>query len=98
VQALRDSNGVVVRVSDEQLLEAIRRGGKHGVFAEPAAAAALAGITSGVESKIVGQDDFVVAMMTGTGLKDIRSSIRAGGEPIRIEPNLDAVATALDRD
>lgn len=97
VQALRDSKGEVVCVSDEQLLDAIRLGGKHGIFAEPAAAAALAGVVASVEAKIIGAEDSVLSMMTGTGLKDIRSSIRAGGEPNRIQPNLDDVAALLDR-
>jgi len=97
VQALRASQGVVVCVTDAQILEAIRRGGKHGIFAEPAAAAALAGVIAGVESKLLGAQDSVLTMMTGTGLKDIRSSTRAGGEPIRISPCLDDVAAALDQ-
>ncbi len=97
VQALRESDGVVVCVTDEQLLDAIRLGGKHGIFAEPAAAAALAGIVAGVESKLLGAEDRVLAMMTGTGLKDIRSSTRAGGAPTRIKPSLDEVAVALEQ-
>lgn len=97
VQSLRGSDGVVVCVTDEQLLDAIKLGGKHGVFAEPAGAAALAGITAAIESKIIGPNDRVLAMMTGTGLKDIRSSIRAGGEPIQIKPNLEDVAAGLEQ-
>ncbi len=96
VQSLRGSDGAVVCVTDEQLLDAIRLGGKHGIFAEPAGAAALAGIAVAIESEIIGPNDRVLAMMTGTGLKDIRSSVRAGGEPIPIQPNLEDVAAALE--
>ena len=35
----------------------------------------------------------VLAMITGSGLKDTRSAIRAGGRPIPIEPNVAAVSS-----
>jgi threonine synthase len=97
VNALRDSNGVVMRVSDEQILDAIRLSGKHGVFAEPAAAAALAGVVAALDDKIIKPGEPVLAMITGSGLKDIRSSIRAGGQPFRVQPNLDAIAEVIEQ-
>jgi len=97
VRALRESNGVVVCVTDDQLVDAIRLAGRHGMFVEPAAAAALAGVRAAVDSKNIGHDDRVLALMTGSGLKDIRSSIRAGGAPIHIEPTLEAVTSNLAR-
>jgi threonine synthase len=96
VNALREANGVVVCVSDEQILDAIRLSGKHGVFAEPAAAAALAGVVAALDDKIIKPGESVLAMITGSGLKDIRSSIRAGGQPLRIKPDLEAVAAAIE--
>lgn len=93
VRAMRDSQGVMVGVSDEQIIEAIRLGGRHGVFAEPAAAAALAGVVAAVEDKTIGSADRVLVMVTGSGLKDTRSAIRAGGEPIKIPPDLAAIAS-----
>ncbi len=95
VNALKEANGVVVSVDDEQILEAMRAGGRHGVYAEPAAAAAVAGVASAVGDGIISGDSRVLAMVTGSGLKDTRAAIRAGGEPIKIEPNLDTLATAL---
>ena len=96
VNALRDANGVVVCVSDEQILDAIRLSGKQGVFAEPAAAAALAGVVAALDDKIIKPGESVLAMITGSGLKDIRSSIRAGGQPLRVKPDLAAVAAAIE--
>lgn len=96
VHALHEAEGRVVCVSDEQILAAIRLAGRHGVFAEPAAAAALAGVVEAVDSKIIEPHESVLVMITGSGLKDIRSSIRAGGEPLRIKPDLAAVAAAVD--
>lgn len=94
VRALRQAEGQVILVSDEQIYEAMRLGGRHGVFAEPAAAAALAGVVAAVESKVIGPKERVLAMVTGSGLKDIRSAIQAGGNPFKIEPSLSALAEA----
>ena len=86
MRALREAKGVVTRVSDEAILDAMRLAGAHGVFAEPAAAAAVAGVVSALGDGTIGRDDRVLAMITGSGLKDIHSAIRAGGQPHRIPP------------
>lgn len=95
VQAIREADGVVVTASDEAILEAMRLAGRNGVFAEPAAAAALAAVMSAVDSKIIGANDRVLVMITGSGLKDTKNAIRAGGRPIAIEPSVAAVQQAL---
>jgi threonine synthase len=96
VNALRAADGVVECVSDEQIVEAIRLAGQHGVFAEPAAAASLAGIVAGMDNGTIKPGESVLAMVTGSGLKDIRSSIRAGGQPLRVKPDLSAIATVIE--
>jgi threonine synthase len=65
------------------------------MFAEPAAAAALAGVVSSIESKTIGPHDRVLVMITGSGLKDTKNAIRAAGKPIAIEPNVGAVQDGL---
>ena len=95
VQAIRESDGVVVAASDEAILNAMRLAGRHGMFAEPAAAAALAGIVAAIELKTIGPHDRVLAMITGSGLKDTRSAIRAAGRPISIEPEVAAVGERI---
>ena len=60
----------------------MRLAGRHGVFAEPAAAASLAAVVSAIESKIIGPNERVLVMITGSGLKDTKNAIRAGGKPI----------------
>jgi threonine synthase len=96
VRAVRDADGAIVTASDEAMLAAMRLAGQHGVFAEPAAAAALAGVVSAIESKLIRPQDRVLTMITGSGLKDTRSAIRAAGRPISIEPNVAAVEQALE--
>jgi len=96
VRALRDSSGKVVCIPDEAIIDAIRLAGKHGVFSEPAAAAALAGVVVARESNLIGNGERVLVMSTGSGLKDIRSAVRAGGEPHRIPPELSAVERTVE--
>jgi threonine synthase len=96
VNAIQDSDGVVMTASDEAILEAMRLAGRHGVFAEPAAAASLAAVVSAIESTTIGPHDRVLVMITGSGLKDTKNAIRAGGRPIEIEPTVSAVAENLD--
>ena len=95
VRALRDSHGLLVGVSDDEILEAMRLAGGHGVYAEPAAAAALAGVVSAIDSKTISHNDRVLVMITGSGLKDTRSAIRAGGQAIPVEPEVAAVEKAI---
>lgn len=80
--AVRESGGAFVTVRDAQIQEAVRQSGRlAGVFAEPAAAAAVAGIAEAVRRGIVSRDASVVAMITGSGLKDIAGATRAVGAP-----------------
>ena len=97
VRAIQESGGQITTVSDEQILAAMRLAGQHGVFAEPAAAASVAGIVEAVNDGMITSDAQVVGFITGSGLKDTKSAIRAGGEPIRIQPNLDELEKAMKR-
>jgi threonine synthase len=95
VRAIREADGVLITATDEAILEAMRLAGRHGVFAEPAAAAALAAVVAAIDSKIISPHDRVLVMITGSGLKDTKNAIRAAGKPIAIEPKVEAVADAL---
>jgi threonine synthase len=68
-----------------------------GVFAEPAAAAAYAGLVQAVEQDLVGADDHVVVLSTGSGLKDIKTAMASVGEPAVVAPELEAVKRALGK-
>jgi threonine synthase len=96
VRAIREADGVLITTRDEEILDAMRLAGRHGIFAEPAAAAALAGVVSAINSKIIGPHDRVLVMITGSGLKDTKNAIRAAGGPIPIEPTVSAVQNVLD--
>lgn len=102
VRAVNDSEGAYVTVSDDEILAAIpamARG--SGVFGEPAGAAAYAGLVKGAAMGLVGKDDRVVVLNTGSGLKDVAAArtaaAAAGTEPIPIAATVEALEEALNQ-
>ncbi len=96
VDAVRESGGTMVNVSDEEIADAMRVTGRlAGVFAEPAAAAAVAGLARAAREGILGRAADALAVVTGSGLKDTRSALAAAPSPLDVAPDLDAVAGAL---
>ena len=69
-------------VSDESVFSWQRRMiREEGIYAEPAGAAALAGLASAVDQGLVGPDDKVVCLVTGNGFKDLKSIESSVGDP-----------------
>ena len=88
VLAIQASGGAMINVEDEEILEAMRTTGRlAGIFAEPAAATAVAGVRRAVEEGIIGREASVLAVVTGNGLKDIRSAQSAVTRPFDIAPD-----------
>jgi threonine synthase len=76
--AIRDSGGASVTVSDDAIQEAtVRLGRTEGVFVEPACAAAIAGVEAARDRSIVDRGETVIAVMTGSGLKDTDTARQA---------------------
>ncbi|MDJ0962353.1 MAG: threonine synthase [Acidimicrobiia bacterium] len=101
MNAATQTGGAYLRVTDDEILAAVptlARG--SGVFAEPAGAAAYAGLIKAVDNGLVGADDRVVVLSTGSGLKDVASAMKAVAmaktEPMRIAPSLSALQEALN--
>lgn len=89
MRAIRESHGIVINVSDEEILDAMRLLGRtSGIFAEPAGAAGLAGLKKAVDGNLVSSEASAVCVVTGNGLKDVVNAIRAAGEPTLIEPDI----------
>jgi threonine synthase len=99
LRAVRETAGAFIRVEDDEILAAIPALGRGcGVFAEPAAAAAYAGLVKAVEQGLVKSDDRIVVLATGSGLKDIASAMKAvRNQPVVVEPTLQAVKQAINK-
>lgn len=96
VLAVRESGGIMVNVADDAILDAIRYTGRlAGIFAEPAAATAVAGLRQAVADGIVGRRASAVALVTGNGLKDVQSAHAAAGRPFDIAPDGGAIEDIL---
>jgi threonine synthase len=95
VRAVRDTGGCYIKVSDAEILQAISRLGKVGIFAEPAGATAYAGLVKAVQQRQICPDDPVLVLNTGSGLKDVGAAMKAVIEAPIIEPSLEAVKRVL---
>ena len=96
LMAVRESQGIAVNVSDEEILAAMRLLGRtQGVFGEPAGVTGTAGVKKALELGLLSPDATVVSIVTGNGLKDVQNGIRAAGEPMVVSPDLDALLAAF---
>ncbi len=93
---LRATGGDAIAVSDEAILSAVQSlARERGLFAEPSAAAALAGLEKGLDQGIIDRDEEVVLLITGHGLKDVGTASTLIDVPEPIEADLDAVTHRL---
>ena len=95
VRAARQTGGAYITVSDDEIMAAIPELGQVGVFAEPAGAAAYAGLKKAIRQDIVSGDDAVLVLNTGSGLKDVNAAMASVSPALIIEPTLSAVEKAL---
>lgn len=92
VQDLKASGGLAVSVTDSEILEAMRTLGRtSGIFGEPAGVAALAALIKLLSGGAIRRDERVVILVTGSGLKDVRSALKAVSPPRALECSLEAV-------
>jgi threonine synthase len=98
--AVKETGGAYLTVSDDEILAAIPALARGcGVFAEPAGAAAYAGLLKAIGEGLVSPDERIVVINTGNGLKDVTSAMKAveqvGTRPYNVEPNLDDLKRVL---
>jgi threonine synthase len=90
LRAVRDTNGFVMDVSDDEIAEAKAMIGRDGIGCEPASATTLAALRKLREQGQIDRDAAVVAILTGHALKDtdfiLKSQLR--------EPALQGVCCA----
>jgi threonine synthase len=78
LRAARESGGGMLAVADDAILDAMKRLAREaGVFAEPAGATGFAGLSILTDSGSIAKNERVVVLVTGNGLKDVATAIRA---------------------
>jgi threonine synthase len=97
VRAIKESGGYASTVSDEEILRAQKAMARlEGIFAEPAGAAALAGLKKDLELGVVDKSATIVCVSTGHGLKDPDVAIAQCVRPKVIEASIDALEKLLE--
>ena len=99
LNAVRQTGGAFLAVPDAAILEAMLPLARQAaVFAEPAGAAAFAGLRQALADGLVQPQETVVVIVTGSGLKDVRAAMEVTGGVTVIPPTLEAVREALGKE
>jgi threonine synthase len=97
LQAARESNGFIDAVSDDEILYAYKLvASTEGVFCEPASAASVAGVIKSVKKGLFKGGEVITCTLTGNGLKDPDTVIKASEKPVELPPNLEEIARFLE--
>lgn len=95
IRAARDTGGAYLTVTDDDIIKGISELGAYGIFCEPAGSAAYVGLKKAISTGMIFEDDPVVVINTGNGLKDIRAAMMAVQAAPIIEPNLKSLKKYL---
>jgi threonine synthase len=98
LQALYESNGSAVGVTDDEIFEAVETLGREGLFIEPSGAVTLAGLKRQVLAGVIQADERVVCVLTGSGFKDfdlLASRVKLPERVIGSYDEMEAAAVAL---
>ena len=97
LKAIQESGGFMIDVTDEEILMAMRiLAQRTGVFGEPAGVTSFAGILKLQELNILRGNERIVTIVSGSGLKDIKSAALATGKAAVINPDMGEVRELLD--
>ena len=96
VAARDESGGAIDAVTDAEILDAYSFLARcEGVFAEPASAAAIAGLRKRARANGLGGAQRIVCVLTGNGLKDPDRARSLAGDIAEVDATPDAVRKAL---
>ena len=94
--AAKDSKGFIDSVTDEEILGAYKMiAQKEGYFCEMASAASVAGLIKSVKSGKIKPGATVVCILTGHGLKDPDTAIKATGQVTKVKADIKKVEKLL---
>ncbi len=99
LRALEVCNGVVLDVTDEEILDAKAQVGKYGLGCEPASAATIAGLKHLLANGTVGKSQRVACVLTGHLLKDPNATVNYHSKmarefsnpPVQVENDLQKI-------
>ena len=96
LRVIRESGGMATASSDEEILKATRELARlEGIFSEPTGAVSLAALDKLTLSPSFSSDQIVVCIVTGHGLKQVRTFESRVMLPVAIEPTLSSLSQHL---
>lgn len=94
--AINESGGFMIDVSDDEILDAMRILAQNsGIFGEPAGVTSFAGIIKMKKLGLFSKNDTVVSIVSGSGLKDIKSAALACGKGIHVNPDINELRNII---
>ena len=94
---LKRYGGIGVKVSDGEIIKASKILSQNtGIFAEPAASAAFAGFIKLYSQEKLDENSTNVILLTGSGLKDLKSVQSVIKMPKKIAPDLESLEKLLN--
>jgi threonine synthase len=97
LRAVKTTNGAMISVDDQEIIDAQKYlASSAGVFIEPAASAAIAGLIKLKDKKDIQPDETIVTILTGHGLKDIETVMKNINTDIEvIKPDINFIAEKI---
>jgi len=107
LRSIRETNGIVEQVSDNEIMDAKAVIDASGVGCEPASAATVAGAKKLREKGIIAGDEEAVCVLTGNLMKDSDTTVkyhlgtlehidaRRSNKPVQVEPDLSKIENIL---
>jgi threonine synthase len=90
---LEKYNGEWLTVTDDEIMDAASVLAKNtGIFAEPAAAAAMAGMLKFAKVNDTSKQSPMLVLSTGSGLKDTKTPMQSITLPQPVKPNIEALS------
>ena len=96
VAAIRETNGVVEQVTDQEIMAGKRTIDELGIGCEPASGATLAGVRKLQAAGVIKPGERIVCVLTGNILKDPEANYRPENI-LEIEPTIEAVERAVGK-
>jgi threonine synthase len=98
LEIARKTNGNIESVNDQEIIDGIKLLAEtEGIFTETAGGTTVAVLKKLVEAGKINPDETTVVYITGNGLKTQEAVQGYIGEPLTIEPKLEAFERALER-